>query len=409
MKPALLFLTHRVPYPPNRGDRIRSYNLLRFLARRYRVYLACLSDEPANNESLCALEELCEALAVAPLGRVARWLRATATLARGGPATTGLFQSPRLRRTVERWCHANQFDCVVAFCSSMAQYMEAAEHQNARSVIDLVDVDSQKWFDYASSSSGLKRWLFNLEGRRVRQLESRLAADGRAIAVVSPDEAELLGSFAPCANVTAIPNGVDTEYFDGNSPSPGSESAVFVGALNYRANIGGLQWFCENVWPQVLTKHPHAHFRIVGLQPVEAVRRLVRVPGVEIVGEVPDVRPYLRQSTLVVAPLQVARGLQNKVLEALAMSKPVVASPQALTGLRLEAGRHAVCAETAPQWIDRISELFTDPARCQDLGQSGRYYVLQHHSWDRCLEPLAGLLQEDHPSLATTGATIADS
>jgi glycosyltransferase involved in cell wall biosynthesis len=147
-------------------------------------------------------------------------------------------------------------------------------------------------------------------------------------------------------------------------------------------------WFAREVWPAVRAQFPDAEFRIVGRKPAPEVQRLADLPGVKVIGQVPDVRPFVAAAAAVVVPLRLARGIQNKVLEALAMGKPVVAAPPALAALRTEPGVHLLAAAHPQDWVAGITELFLDPARGRELGAAGRRYVEDHHHWDRCLEPL---------------------
>jgi len=189
-----------------------------------------------------------------------------------------------------------------------------------------------------------------------------------------------------------VTNGVDLEYF--RSKSEAESGCVFVGALDYWPNVDGICWFCRKVWPEIRRRQPQARLSIVGRRPVSAVRRLARYPGVEVVGQVPDVRPYYARAAVVVAPLRVARGVQNKILEALAMSKAVVASPNTLRGLKAEPGSHLLNAESPVEWQETILQLFQDQSLRKQLGKRGRKFVEDHHSWDRCLEPLGKLLDD---------------
>jgi sugar transferase (PEP-CTERM/EpsH1 system associated) len=265
-----------------------------------------------------------------------------------------------------------------------------------------VDVDSQKWFDYADHSTGPLSWLYRLEGHRVRQLEKSLIARSHAATVVSGPEAKLLNGFSPKRSIRAIPNGVDAEHFKPgaaiaeascrDSGQIGSPTCVFVGALDYGANIDGLTWFCREVWPQVRCQFSETRFLVVGRGPVWRVRRLARHPGVELVGEVPDVRPYLRNASVVVVPLRIARGIQNKVLEALAAGKAVIASRPALEGLDVVARQHVYQAETVDEWVNGICHLYQNHAERCRLGSAGRTFVLDHHQWNNCLQPFAELL-----------------
>jgi len=460
---SILFLVHRVPYPPNRGDRIRSFHWLKALASRGDVDLAFLCDRPPSEAVLAPLRALCRRVAAVPLAGPVRWLRGAWSLARGRSATEGLFSSPQLRRALAAWIAETRYAAAVAYCSSMAQYLDLPGLDAAPAVVDLVDVDSQKWLEYAKDSWGVKRWLLGLEAGRLRRLESSLPARARAVTLVSQAEVDLFHGFCPAGNVHALSNGVDLDYFDPNhstaggrasaktgsanrplhdtvaiadslhqtatmvhrtatvdraAPSAAPETAispavlrsmaeraavptehrglpatlVFVGALDYRANIDGLQWFCQSVWPEVLRQRPGAALIIVGSNPGKAARRLGSLPGVRVCADVPDVRPYLAGATLVVAPLRVARGIQNKVLEAMAMAKPVIATPQALEGLATEPGRHACPASSPEEWVRAVVGLLGDPQARQRLADAGREHVVRHFRWDVRLAQFASLL-----------------
>jgi sugar transferase (PEP-CTERM/EpsH1 system associated) len=323
------------------------------------------------------------------------------SLAAGRSATEALFYSHALVQTLKEWTSNTEYDAVVAYCSSMGQYLRLIPHCRESAIVDLVDVDSQKWFDYASHMVGPLRWLYRLEGRRVRQLENEVAAQSKAIAVVSDAEATLLGQSCRLASIVAIPNGVDIEYFqptvglgESSAATAGEKdhSCVFVGALDYRANVDGITWFCHEVWPKVCRRFPDARFTVVGRRPVSAVRRLGKYPNIELIGEVSDVRPYLQQACVVLVPLRIARGIQNKVLEALAMEKAVIASPQALQGLGAVVGQHVYAAGTADEWLKQITSLFSDRISRSQLGTAGRLYVTNRHQWEKCLQPFAELL-----------------
>jgi sugar transferase (PEP-CTERM/EpsH1 system associated) len=323
-------------------------------------------------------------------------LRAALSLARGRSATEGLFYSPRLKDTVDSWTSQIRYDAVLAFCTSMAPYLDSPGLAGVPAIVDFVDVDSQKWFDYAARASGLKRALFQWEGGRVQKLEQETCVRASAVALVSEPEAELCRQSSPAASIHAVPNGVDLEYF-GQAITPLRDDAhppecVFVGALDYRANVEGLTWFCQDVWPDVRRRRPDAKLTLVGRNPLPAVRQLDGSQGVKVVGDVPDVRPFLAQATIVVVPLRVARGIQNKVLEALAAQKPVVASSSALEGLDLVPELHAYRADSPQEWGDCLQRLFNDPALQRRLSSAGRAFVERHHNWNTRLEPFERLL-----------------
>lgn len=390
MNRRILFLCHRVPYPPDKGDRIRSFHLLKHLIRIGKVHLGFLTDEPVPEATSQKLEELCERVFYTPVSNLNRWFRAGMNLLQGRSATEGLFFSPDFRNQIENWLEQEQFDAVVCFSSATLQYVFHRGIET-RLIVDLVDVDSQKWFDYANRVKKPFGWLFEKEGCRVRQIETR-AARARSVVLVTEAEAAIYRDFCPQANVSVITNGVDLDYFHPQK-SLETVSCVFVGYLDYRANILGLQWFCNNVWPQIYERYPDSTFQIVGRNPKPAVKRLERIPGVTVVGPVQDIRPLLVQSRTVVVPLLVARGVQNKILEAMAMGKAIVASPEALKGMPLEKNLHLLQAKSADEWIQAISSLLLNEEKRRTLGCRAREYVEQNHSWSHCLKEFNSLIE----------------
>jgi sugar transferase (PEP-CTERM/EpsH1 system associated) len=388
----VLYVVHRVPCPPDKGDRIRAFHILRHLSRRADVHLACLADEPVPDAARSALGQLCARVAVVRLGRRSRWARALGSLAAGGSISQGAFSSPELVRVVRRWAGETRFRASLASASSVAPYLRVPELAGVPAVVDLVDVDSQKWFDYAADARGPRAWLYRLEGRRLRRCERTLAGWARAVTVVSEHEASLFHHLVRDAGVRVIANGVDQEYFRPHDGPEGGSGCVFVGALDYHPNVDAACWFARDVWPAVHGRHPAARLRLVGRRPTPKVLRLGELPGVEVVGQVPDVRPYVAAAAVAVAPLRIARGVQNKVLEAMAMARPVVASPQALAGLGDRPDLPALRAESIPAWVDSLCDLLDDAPRRRRLGLAGREYVERHHDWERCLEVFLPLL-----------------
>jgi sugar transferase (PEP-CTERM/EpsH1 system associated) len=393
----VLYLTHRVPYPPDKGDRIRTYHTLRFLAKRADVHLACLADEPVSGAATAALHMLCRRVEIVAVNRVGSMTRAAASLAMGRTASEGAFRSSALSRVIESWMREVEFHVALASASSIAPYLRSPFLRDIRTVVDLMDIDSQKWLDYAGAARGVKSLLYRLEARRLRRLELELANWVRGIVVVSDAEADIYRSFCATGPLHAISNGVDLQYFQAQAPSSGRR-LVFVGALDYKPNIDAANWFCTSIWPQVRARYPAASIQLVGRRPAPAVRRLAALAGVEVVGTVPDVRPYVRDAAAVVAPLRLGRGLQNKVLESLAMARPTVASPVALAGIRARPEEHLLMADTPESWVRQLGKLFGDDGLRQQLGQAGRAFVEEHHDWERCLMPLAALLGIDEPA-----------
>ena len=385
--PRVLYLTHRVPYPPDKGDRIRTYHLLKQLAKRGRVWLGCLADEPVPPEALFALTELCEQFAIVPVGKRSRWLHAGLSLLHGASLSEGLFHSGPLARTLATWAGRTPFSAAVASSSALVPYLHLPALKGVPAVVDLIDVDSQKWLDFAAANRPPKKWLYRLEAARVRKVERTLPGRVRAASVVSRAEAAVYDAFTHAGAATVATNGVDLDYF---APVKCDErpACAFVGALDYPPNEDAAVWFAREIWPALRSRFPQAEFRIIGRKPTPAVRALAQLPGVNLVGQVPDVRPFVASSQVIVVPLRLARGVQNKVLEAMAMAKAVVAAPPALAALGAEPGVHLLSAATPQDWVQKVSELFTSEGRRQELGAAAREYVERHHHWERCLHPL---------------------
>ncbi len=391
-RPRLLFLTHRVPFPPDKGDRIRSWQLLKRLASRYDVWLGCLADEPWTSETEAVLRELCVDVKIAPL-RFERWWHGVVSLFQQDPLTLGLFTSTDLQRWIQRKTAEIAFDGVVSFCSNMAAYTRLSCMRGIPQLVDLVDVDSEKWREYADRTAWPRRLIYQRESRLLQRVEQELGTSAAAVTLTTNAELDLYRRIAPNARGIALGNGVATDYFQrpASQPLPGNE-LVFVGAMDYRPNMEGMTWFCENVWPQVREQVPSAVLRIVGRRPGSAVRGLSRLPGVQIHADVPDVRPYLFSAKVAIVPLHVARGVQNKVLEALACETPVVASPAALRGLNLVPGEEALSAESPAEWISAITHLLQNDVACRRLAKAGRLHVERHCQWDQQLAPLDRIL-----------------
>jgi sugar transferase (PEP-CTERM/EpsH1 system associated) len=383
----VLYLTHRVPFPPDKGDRIRNYHVLRQLVKRGRVWLACLADEPAPAECEAQLRRMCERATIVPVTR-GRRLRMAMSLLAGRSISEGAFAERGLRRVIREWAGETNFDAAIVSASSLAPYLKMPQLAGVPKIVDLVDVDSQKWADYAGAARGAKRWLYSLEAARVRKLERELPKWTRAVAMVSRAEADVFESFAGAGTATVAANGVDLEFFRPAGSASDRTTCAFVGAMDYRPNIDAATWFAREIWPRIRQRCPDAEFRIVGRKPAPEVQRLAELPGVTVTGQVPDVRPHLASATVAIAPLRLGRGIQNKVLEAMAMGKAIVASPAALAALNTKSGIHLLAATGPEEWTDAVGSLFADPERCRELGRAARHYVEEHHRWETCLEPL---------------------
>ena len=390
--PRVVYVTHRVPFPPDKGDRIRNFHVLRQLARSCRVWLACLADEPVTDEQHNALADLCERVEVVPASGKARWVRAGLSALGGRSLSEGLFREPALDAVLKRWTAEAEFAASLVSASSLAPYQRRNGLERIPAVVDLVDVDSQKWFDFAVATRPPKRWLYRLEGRRVRKLEREIAGWAHGVTLVSRAEAEVFDSFTAPGTATVATNGVDLDYFRPQPDVPAVPACAFVGAMDYFPNIDAAVWFATDIWPRIREKHPTAEFRVIGRKPTPAVQKLAELPGVVVTGSLPDVRPPVASAMVAVCPIRVARGLQNKVLEAMAMGKPTVAAPPACAALHAEVGRDLLSPGTADEWVATVCDLLDDPVRRAELGRNGRRYVEEYHHWDACLRPLVELM-----------------
>lgn len=391
----ILFLAHRIPYPPNKGDKIRSFNILRYLSARYRVHLGAFIDDDDDWQHVPAIEAMCASVKLVSLHKYRALLRSGLGFLSGEPLSMPYYRDAGMRRWVRELFRREQVAGLFVFSSTMAQYVPPDVCGPA--VLDLCDVDSDKWRQYAQRHAFPRNWVYRREARLLAAAERNLAQRFDAVVVVSQTEADLLMRVAPASasKITVMRNGVDTEYFDPqrNYPSvfrPDELPIVFTGAMDYWANIDAVQWFAKEVLPQVLLRHPGGRFYIVGSRPDDAVRALAALPGVAVTGTVADVRPYLSGAHVVVAPLRIARGIQNKVLEALAMARPVVATPAALDGLDDRDYSGAVAAASAAEFAAAVACALDNTA--QPMAGAGRRYVCGRYGWEASLGVLDGLL-----------------
>jgi sugar transferase (PEP-CTERM/EpsH1 system associated) len=389
----LLFLAHRIPFPPNKGDKIRSFHLLRHLSARYEIHLGAFVDDPDDWQYRDALQPYCASIKLLPLHARRAKLASLTGMLTGEALTLPYYRSRALKRWAADLARSGKVTRGLAFSSAMAQFMPTGI---ARRVLDMVDVDSDKWTQYAPTQRWPLSWVYAREGRKLAEWEARVAQEFDATLLVSDDEAALLRQRAPAARhkIGAFENGVDAEYFSPtrdypNPYSPDVLGVVFTGAMDYWPNVDAVSWFAERIFPAVRQAVPAAQFTIVGSRPAEAVLALGRQPGVVVSGSVPDVRPWLAHAACAVAPLRIARGVQNKVLEAMAMARPVVASAQAAEGIRAEAGRDFILAQGEAEFAHAVI------AQLQTTSNAApaRDCILAHYDWARNLSAIDPLFE----------------
>lgn len=394
----LLFLAHRIPYPPDKGDKIRSWHFLEHLARRYRVHLGCFVDDPRDWQFEGVLRSLCEDCCLVGLDPARARRHSLRGLFGRQPLTLPYYYNRRLARWVAEVLRRPAVERAFVYCSAMAQYLPADLPRPLRRVADFVDVDSEKWEDYAQRMTGAKAWVYRREGRALRRVEQQVAAAFDRTLLATALEADLLRRIAPAGadRIEAVPNGIDGDYFSperhyDNPYPPERVPLVFTGAMDYWPNADAVQHFRQAILPAVRARLPDASFVIVGSNPTAEVAALAAAPEVIVTGRVPDVRPYTAHARVVVAPLRVGRGVQNKVLEGMAMARPVVASPEALAGIEAEVGRELLLGADPAAFAAAVCAA-ADPARGAELGQNGRRRVLADYAWSGSLARLDAIM-----------------
>ena len=395
----LLFLVHRIPYPPNKGDKIRSFNWLKHLSREYRVHLGCFIDDPDDWRHVDALRALCADVHVVALRPRRSRIRSLSGLLTGKPLTLPYYAHGGLSRWVHGKIGSGEMDAVLVFSGAMAQFLPRQLPPGLRSVCDFVDIDSDKWQQYAGGKPWPMSWLYRREGRRLLAFEREMAWCTDASLFVSAAEADMFKRLAPevAERTTHVENGVDTDYFspDRDYPLPYPETGkvvVFTGAMDYWPNEDAACWFAQAVLPLIQRQVADIRFHIVGGRPSPRVRKLAELEGVVVDGAVHDMRPYLAHADVAVAPLRIARGVQNKVLEAMSMGTAVVVTAEGLDGIHARPGRQLALANDAGSFAAAVIKLL-DSAASAHMAAEARQLMQQRYAWKHNLQRLQRLLE----------------
>jgi len=419
----ILFLSHRIPFPPDKGDKIRSWHLLRHLAERHRVHLGAFVDDSRDWAHVGRLRDICASVKLVPLHPLLGKIRSLSGLLTGEALTFRYFASASLASWVRETQRRVPLDMYFAYSSAVAPMLWQGAAPRRPTIVDFCDVDSEKWAQYATLHRGPLRWIYGREGMRLALAERDIALRADAVLLATEQEAELFRRHCPdlTARIHAVCNGVDTDYFApdaaGENPyvkgahADGGPVMVFTGAMDYWANVDAAVWFADNVFPALKKRHPEARFYIAGARPVPAVTALAARPGIVVTGALPDLRPHLGHATVAVAPLRVARGIQNKVLEALSMGVPMVASPDAFCGIEAQPGRDLLIADTPGAWVNMLDRLIRDPAQRRQLGQAGRKTMLRSYGWPArlaALDAVIGHMRADAAEAAELEPDILD-
>jgi len=388
----ILFLVHRLPYPPNKGDKVRSYHVLKHLAARHEVHLGTFIDDPDDEQHLPRVREMCASLHAVRLNPRTAKLLSLRGLLTGEALSLPYYRDAGLQAWVDGTAARVGFDAIVVFSGVMAQYTRGLA--GVKTLVDFVDVDSAKWRDYAPEHAWPMSWLYRREFARLLGFEQRVAEAADCSFFVTDNEVALFRELSPGRTLRLAPlgNGVDADFFtpDASRATPfvaDELPLVFTGAMDYWPNVDAVTWFASDILPALRERFPALRLHIVGRSPAPAVQALAG-EAVNVTGTVPDVRPYLQHAAAVVAPLRLARGIQNKVLEAMAMARPVVAAGSCVRAITADAGVGLLPADTEREYVERVGTLLGDPAAADAAGRAAREFVLGAYSWDA---HLAGL------------------
>ncbi len=401
-KKRALLLVHRIPYPPDKGDKIRSWRLFQFLAARFDLSLGCFVDDPHDMQHCAFLRGQCEAAHFVPLNPFWARLKSAKGFLTGEALSLPFYQSTAMQKWLAEQVREKPFDLAVGFSSSMAPYLQDNTIAKIR-MMDLVDADSDKWRQYAAEKSFPMGLIYQREANLLAKTEAAISQWANQSFLITPEEAGLVQNL-PQAAVDKIDywrNGVDTDYFSPHAEFAGKaqrSDLIFTGAMDYWANEQAVLWFVENVWPILRDKRPQMKFSIVGARPGPLLQKLNDENSIRVTGRVADIRPWLAQAKIAIAPLRIARGVQNKVLEAMAMGRPVIASDDAASGLEREA---KACfqivangnGEDVGAWVRAIDSMLNDETKAEALGRKGREFVEGHYSWDAQLGRLSAALR----------------
>lgn len=406
MKEKLLYLCHRIPFPPNKGDKIAAYNILKFLSRHYDVYLGCFIDDPNDFQYQSHVSALCKDTIFVPLNPLMAKVKGFSAFLSGKPITLPYYSSGTMQTWVDKIIKQESINKALIFSGSMAQYVSHERYQDLHVVMDFVDIDSDKWRQYAEKKQGLMRWIYRREHKTLSQYERVLASQFAVSCFVSDAETHMFRSMLPSTfsrRIKTLSNGIDSHFFSPSAQFTLAESypvdqqnyIVFTGAMDYWANIDAVTWFIERVWPVIRNSNENCYFYIVGSGATKKVHELQKVPGVVVTGRVEDVRPYLHYAKAAVAPMQIARGIQNKILEAMSMACPVAASSlgmEGIVGADTQDQSHVIVTDSATRMAEWIDDKLSKE---KSLAEESRQWLKIHYSWEAQLSPLLHYLERE--------------
>jgi len=387
----IFFACHRFPFPPNRGGKIRPFNMIRHLSQKHEVVVASLAHTQQELDEGEELKKYCTEIYAEVVPEKSRWLQTIRALPSRTPSSVAYFRSRRLHKRIKEAARKMSFDVVMVHCAFAAQY--GLEVPAKFRLLDFGDLDSGKWLDYSHWKSFPLSWGYYLEGHKLRRYERQMAASFDYCTLTTRGELEEFKKLDLDRPNTVIPNGVDGGYFHpSHDPLQTRPVVIFLGRMDYYPNVDGVLYFIERILPSIQAAVPNLEFRIIGSNPTPAVQRLRNIPGVVVTGHVADVRPYLSDALVSVAPLRLARGTQNKILESMALGVPVIATPQAAKGIEATAGEHLFTAESPEEFSALLLRLLKDEESRRRISRAGRCHIASSHAWTRSMSILDDLL-----------------
>jgi polysaccharide biosynthesis protein PslH len=388
----ILYVCHRVPFPPKRGGKIRPFNMIRHLHEQgHEITVASLARTEAERDEAAGLADHCHKMMVEVIADAQGWLQTVLRLPTLVPSSFGYFYSAKLSKRIRAELAAATYDLIFCHCSSVAPYVE--DVVGPKKVLDYGDMDSHKWREYAGSKPFPISAGYWLEAVKLARRERLLSRQFDLCTCTTAAELASLRELGVSTPSDWFPNGVDSSFFAPDGAQYDADQVCFVGRMDYFPNQQAVQAFCRDTLPGLRARRPTVKFSIVGADPPEFIRDLAKLSGVTVTGSVPDVRPHVRSAALTVAPLQIARGTQNKILESMAMGVPVVCSPQASGGVDAVAGEHLEVASDADQWVAKVAALLDNKGRRQKFATAARARVVSNHSWNASMQKMTTLLE----------------
>ncbi len=380
----ILFLSHRFPYPPTRGDKIRSFNMVKHLHEAgHKVTVASLARSSEEAETCAGIKDFCDDFVLCTVDNRVQAARMGLRLLTSEPSSMGFFYSSKLQKEVQRLLAEKNFDLIVVFSSTAAQYVSHVTH--IPKLLDFCDMDSQKWLAYAK----FKKWPismgYHLEGTKLEREERALCGQFDICTCATDFEVDTLAGYNTGVASGFFPNGVDFDFFTPGEGDYDRRSISFVGRMDYYPNEECVLSFCKTVFPALQEKYPDVTFTVIGAAPPANIMALNDQPGVTVTGTVDDIRTYVRKSAVMVTPLEIARGTQNKILEGMAMGVPVISSRTAARGVDAVTGEHILSATSPDEYVAHISKIFDDETERDRLAKAGRERVMTHHNWPRAM------------------------